>query len=73
MKCSCGRPYPPSLPILGIQYDYYSAPAVILFNCICNSTRGIRWADATEKQRVEARLAELSRDAESEMQGWGGP
>jgi hypothetical protein len=67
MKCACALPRPLNLPIIGIQRGLDETPAVILWNCICKSTRGIRWADATTQQREQAFLAEESRNAASEM------
>ena len=70
--CSCGHT-DPAPPIIGIQLDYYYAPALILWNCrACGSTRGIPWAECTEEQRREAYLADLSRQSGNEMTAWGG-
>lgn len=79
-KCSCGRLRPLNLPTIGIQYgqqDEFGVwhddwPALILWNCVCGSTRGIRWSDATDRERRDALNAELSRAARCEMAGWGG-
>ena len=71
MTCPCcSRPRPPDLPIVGIQYGLDDAPALILWNCPCGTTRAVKWRDATEPMRAVARLAELSRDALSEMHCW---
>lgn len=70
MKCSCGRPRPLNPSIIGIQADYQNTPALILWNCQCGSTRAIKWGEATEPQRAEGRLAELSRMSQCEMAVW---
>jgi hypothetical protein len=57
---------------MGIQFYPDDVPYLILWNCNCGSTRAVEWHKATEAQRAEARLIELSRDAGNEMQGWGG-
>ncbi len=72
MKCSCGRPYPMELPIVGIQYYPEHVPYLILWNCVCGSTRAQNWADATERERRDALNVELTRASRCEMTGWGG-
>ena len=71
MRCSCGRPRPLQPVIIGLQRGLNDEPALALWNCVCGSTRAIRWADATEAERQQAYLAEMSRQT-CEMQGWGG-
>jgi len=61
----CSRPTPLNPTIIGIQY-LDAEPKLILWNCECGSTRAIRWAAATRAQRMEAFLADLSRQ-QSEM------
>jgi len=48
--------------------------SLISFKCIppCKTNRAIRFEDATQELRRAAMLAELARDKESEMMGWGG-
>lgn len=65
--CSCGRPRPLTLPIVAIQPGYGDIPDMILWNCVCKSTRTILWPDATEEERRAARLVDLSRQAGNEM------
>jgi hypothetical protein len=60
-RCACGRPRPLNLPIVGIQRDYNDVPSLILFNCVCKTTRSLPWTEATTQQRFEASLAEKSR------------
>ena len=66
MKCSCGIPRPLNPAIIGIQY-FDAEPKLILWNCDCGSTRAIKWSESSRAQRAEAFLADLSRDAKSEM------
>jgi hypothetical protein len=44
-----------------------NVPHHVQFNCSCGTTRGIAWAAATEGQRIEAGLVQMSRDSRSEM------
>ena len=70
MRCSCGRPRPLNPTIVGIQPGHGAIPDMILWNCVCKSTRAIPWPDATEEQRHQAYLAELSRQSGNEA-AWG--
>ena len=58
MTCSCGR--------------ITEAPALILWNCVCGSTRAQRWGEATRAQRRDAFLVELAKESKNEMAMWGG-
>lgn len=59
MTCSCGRPRPLSPDIIGIQRGVHDEPALILWNCVCGSTRAIPWKEATRELCHQAYLAEL--------------
>lgn len=67
MRCSCGRPRPLTLPIVGIQPGFGDIPQMILWNCVCKSTRAMPWPSATDAEREQAQLAEMSREAASEV------
>jgi len=68
MNCPCcDRPEPLNPTIIGVQEDLYGAPALILWNCVCGTTRAIEWTEASYSQRIEAGVAQMSRDAHSEM------
>ncbi len=70
MTCPvCSRPRPLNLPIIGIQHGLDDTPALILWNCPCGTTRAVKWAAASERQREAAFLAEMARDAGNEMMG----
>jgi len=68
MTCTCcNRPMPVNPAIIGIQRGWDNEPALILWNCECQSTRAIPWAESTRAQRVEAFLADLARQGDNEM------
>ncbi len=69
MNCPvCNRPRPLNLWITGIWYDPLTdAPTAIAYKCVCGNNRDIAWGTSSEPERAQARLAELSRDAASEM------
>ncbi len=68
MRCACcNRIHPLVLPIIGIQRGLDDAPALILWNCECGTTMAIRWNEASDAERRQAYLAELSRMATCEM------
>jgi hypothetical protein len=53
--------------MIGICYLENYVPHHAAFNCACGDTRGIVWAEATEEQRREAYLADLSRQPGNEL------
>jgi hypothetical protein len=50
----------------------FGSRSLVSFKCPCGTNRAIRFEDATQELRRAAMLAELARDKESEMMGWGG-
>ena len=50
----------------------FGSRSLVSFKCPCGTNRAIRFEDATQELRRAAMLAELARDKESEMTGWGG-
>lgn len=66
----CGRTTNKIVPI-GVQYGLDDAPALILWNCECGTTRAIRWHEASDAERHQAHLAEMSREASEMMMGRG--
>ena len=54
--------------IIGVA-TFDNTPHHIQFNCSCGTTRGIPWAVATDVQRIEAGLTQLTRDSQNEMEG----
>jgi len=65
----CGRAEPLDIPIIGVQRGINEEPVLILWICVCKTTRAIRWEDATYGQRIEAGLVQLSREGHNEMRG----
>ena len=50
----------------------FGSRSLVSFKCPCGTNRAIRFEDATQELRRAAMLAELARDKDSEMMGWGG-
>ena len=70
MTCPiCLLPHPLNIVPDGIWYDPAGVPVAISYRCTCGTNRSIPWADATHGQRIEAQLAQLTRDSKSEMKG----
>ena len=63
--CACGHRITHPVPV-GIQFDAYEMPALILFNCKCGSTNAIRFNEAPAQLRWLAvhREAASRREAE---------
>lgn len=66
-KC-CGKPRPLDPPIIGIAYDTaMKEPVAIEYRCRCGEPCYIPWPAATDAEREQAYLAEMSREAASEV------
>lgn len=71
-KCKCGF-LDPAPVITGIYTIVKDVPYGMGMTCKgCGTDRLILWEDASESERHAARLAELSKDAKSEMAVWAG-
>jgi hypothetical protein len=69
----CGLPEPLNLTPDGIWYKPFTGdPIGIAYRCACGTNRTLNWADSTKMQRIEAFLADMAKDKENEMVGWGG-
>ena len=63
----CRRPRPLDLPIIGIQTDINDAPALILWNCPCGTTRAVKWEAASDNERAEAMLKHYEKESPEMM------
>jgi hypothetical protein len=65
----CGAPRPVNPWITGKWTDMHGTPVAVAYRCVppCTNNRDIPWAAASESQRQQADLAQLSLDAASEM------
>ena len=62
MNCSCGRPSSPDPSmVIGIQRDENDCPYCILYNCACQSTRAVPWAEASHVIKAAAIEKEMER------------
>ena len=70
MNCPvCKRSRPLNPWITGYNSDPHRGPKEITYRCICLFERTIPWPEATRREREQAFLAELSRQAANEMMG----
>jgi hypothetical protein len=66
----CSSPEPVAFTPDGIWYALDGiTPRAIAYRCGCGTNRSRPWAEASFPERQQAHLAELSRDAASEMMG----
>jgi len=66
----CSRPEPLHIVPDGIWHDPMTdAPIAIAYRCSCGTNRSKLWEKATPGERIEANLAELTRDEYSKMMG----
>jgi hypothetical protein len=67
---NCSAPRPAVLWSTGVLYDLDGiTPLSVAYKCKCGNNRGVPWPAATQEQREQADLAQLSLDAANEMMG----